>query len=139
MSAGADFAERFAAYWQAPSVEGLDEVLAPDVRLVAPMTPVTHSLADGKKVFAALLRALPDITGVVHSWGETEDGLLIEFTLTATAGGSRLAWDAVDKFVLRDDGLATVRINYFDSAALIREIALRPRAWSAFLRLRRGV
>ncbi|HEX2264864.1 MAG TPA: nuclear transport factor 2 family protein [Solirubrobacterales bacterium] len=134
MSAAADFAERFAAYWQAPTLEGLDDLLAPDVELVAPMTPTTHSLPAGKKVFARLLRLLPDLTGVVHLWGETEDGLLIEFTLSATAGGARLSWDAVDRFVLREDGLATVRVNYFDSAGLIREIATSPRAWPALVR-----
>jgi ketosteroid isomerase-like protein len=134
MSAAADFAERFAAYWQAPTLEGLDDLLAPDVELVAPMTPTTHSLPAGKKVFARLLRLLPDLTGVVHRWGETEDGLLIEFTLSATAGGARLSWDAVDRFVLREDGLATVRVNYFDSARLIREIATSPRAWPALVR-----
>jgi ketosteroid isomerase-like protein len=134
MSAAADFAERFAAYWQAPTLEGLDDLLAPDVELVAPMTPTTHTLPEGKKVFARLLRLLPDLTGVVHRWGETEDGLLIEFTLSATAGGARLSWDAVDRFVLREDGLATVRVNYFDSAGLIREIATSPRAWPALVR-----
>jgi hypothetical protein len=138
MSAAADFAQRFAAYWQAPSVDGLDEILAPDARLVAPMTPTTYTLVEGKEVFARLLRALPDLTAVVHRWGETEDGVLIEFTLSATAGGAPISWDAVDRFVLREDGLAAVRINYFDSAALIRKIALRPRAWPAFLRLRLG-
>lgn len=138
MSRAADFAERFAAYWQAPTVDGLDEILAPDVRLVAPLTPTTQTLAEGKEVFARLLRALPDLTAAVHRWGETEDGVLIEFTLSATAGGAPISWDAVDRFVLREDGLATVRINYFDSAALIRKIALRPRAWPAFLRLRSG-
>ncbi|HEX5984202.1 MAG TPA: nuclear transport factor 2 family protein [Solirubrobacterales bacterium] len=139
MSAAADFAERFAAYWQAPSVDGLDEILAPDVRLVAPMTPATHGLADGKKVMGALLQALPDITGVVHRWGETDDGLLIEFTLSATAGGKPLSWDAVDRFVLREDGLATERFNYFDSAVLVRTALLRLRTWPTFLRLRARV
>jgi hypothetical protein len=134
MSPAADFAERFAAYWRAPTVEGLDNLLAYDVRLVAPMTPTTEGLDAGKKVFARLLRMFPDLTGVVHRWGETEDGLLIEFTLSATAGGASLSWDAVDRFVLREDGLATVRVNYFDSAALIRRIALSPRAWPALLR-----
>lgn len=137
MSTAADFAERFAAYWQAPTVDGLDEILAPDARLVAPIAPTTHSLSEAKKVFATLLRALPDITGVVHRWGETEDGVLIEFTLSATAGRASFSWDAVDRFVLREDGLATERINYFDSAALIRKIVLRPRAWPALLRVRR--
>jgi ketosteroid isomerase-like protein len=134
VSAAADFAERFAAYWRAPSVEGLDDLLAEDVLLIAPMTPTTHSLSEGKKVFARLLRLLPDLTAVVHRWGETEDGLLIEFTLSATAAGAHLSWDAVDRFVLREDGLATVRVNYFDSAKLIRRLATSPRAWPVLFR-----
>lgn len=137
MSGAADFAERFAAYWREPSVEGLDDVLAPDVRLIAPMMRTTRTLAEGKEVFATLLEALPDLTGVVHRWGETEDGLLIEFTLSGTARGATLSWDAVDRFVLREDGLATERISYFDSGQLLRQVALRPRAWPMLLRLAR--
>ena len=134
MSLAADFADRFAAYWQAPSVEGLDAILAPDVKLVAPMTRTAQSLPEGKAVFARLLRLLPDLTAVVHRWGPTEDGLLIEFTLSATAGGTCFSWDAVDRFVLQEDGLATMRISYFDSAKLIRTILASPRAWLALLR-----
>jgi ketosteroid isomerase-like protein len=138
MSAAADFAERFAAYWRAPSVEGLDALLAPDVQLVAPMTPTTEGLDAGKQVFATLFRLIPDLTGVVHRWGPTEDGLLVEFTLSGTVGGAAVSWDAVDRFVLREDGLATVRVNYFDSARLIGTLARRPRAWPALLRSRLG-
>lgn len=134
MADPADFATRFAAYWQAPSVDGLDALLAPDVYLQAPMTPTTRDLEAGKRAFGKLLRAIPDLTGVVHRWGATEDGLLIEFTLSTSTGGTRLSWDAVDRIVLRDDGLATVRISYFDRGALIRAVASRPRAWPAFLR-----
>lgn len=139
MSVAADFVERFAAYWQAPSVDGLDELLDPEVELVAPMMPVTRDLAAGKAAFGRLLRLLPDLTGTVRRWGETEDGVLIEFTLSGTAGGARLSWDAVDRFVLRKDGLATVRVNYFDSAKLVRKVLMSPRAWPSFLRLRRKV
>lgn len=139
MSAAADFVDRFTAYWQAPSVDGLDGLLAPEVELVAPMIPVTRDLTAGKAAFGRLLRLLPDLTGTVSRWGETKDGVLIEFTLSGTAGGVRLCWEAVDRFVLRDDGLATVRVNYFDSAKLARSVLANPRAWPSFLRLRHGV
>jgi ketosteroid isomerase-like protein len=139
VSAAADFAERFAAYWQAPSVDGLDVLLAPDVELVAPLTRTTRGLAEGKVVFVTLLRLMPDLTGVIHRWGETEDGVLIEFTLSGTLAGTPLSWNAVDRFVLREDGLASVRVNYFDSARLIGKIAMSPRAWPGFLRLLRRV
>jgi hypothetical protein len=137
MGDAADFAARFAAYWQSPSPDGLDTLLAPDVLLQAPMTPTTRTLADGKRAFAALLRVVPDLEAVVRRWGPTEDGLLIEFTLSGTAAGKALSWDAVDRIVLREDGLATARISYFDSGPLLRTLALRPRAWPGFIRLRR--
>lgn len=136
MSAAADFVDRFTVYWQAPSVDGLDELLAPEVELVAPMIPVTRDLTAGKAAFARLLRLLPDLTGTVSRWGETKDGVLIEFTLSGTARGVRFSWEAVDRFVLRDDGLATTRVNYFDSAKLARKVLANPRAWPSFLRLR---
>ncbi|HYG96959.1 MAG TPA: nuclear transport factor 2 family protein [Solirubrobacterales bacterium] len=139
MNAAAGFAERFAFYWRAPSVEGLDDLLAPEVLLKAPMTPTTRTLADGKRAFATLLQLVPGLSGVVHRWGATEDGLLIEFTLSGTVSGVELSWDAVDRIVLREDGLATARISYFDSATLIRAAVSHPRTWPTFLRLRTRV
>jgi hypothetical protein len=136
VSDAAEFVERFAAYWRAPSTEGLEALLAADVRLVAPMTPTTHTLADGKRAFAAILELIPDLTAEVHSWGPIEDGVLIEFTLSGTAGGAPISWDAVDRIALREDGLASERISYFDSAPLVRAVARRPRAWPAFVRSR---
>ncbi|MGB7686169.1 MAG: nuclear transport factor 2 family protein, partial [Solirubrobacterales bacterium] len=115
MSDPAEFVDRFAAYWRAPSANGLDALLAPDVRLVAPMTPTTDTLADGKRAFASILELVPDLTAEVHRWGPTEDGVLIEFTLSGTAGGGPISWHAVDRMVLRQDGLATTRISYFDT------------------------
>ncbi|HZK15508.1 MAG TPA: nuclear transport factor 2 family protein, partial [Solirubrobacterales bacterium] len=79
--AAADFARRFAEFWEAPAPERLDAVLAPRVRLVAPMTPTTQTLEDGKRTFADLFELIPDLTGEVHRWGATDDGVLIEFTL----------------------------------------------------------
>jgi SnoaL-like domain len=132
----ADFARRFAEYWRAPTPEGLATVLAPQVRLVAPMTPVTHTLEEGQRAFAALFEAIGDLTAEVHRWGATEDGVLIEFTLSGVAGGKPISWTAVDRFVIGEDGLATERISYFDSAPVLLTAARRPRAWPAFLRSR---
>lgn len=133
-SAAAEFARRFAEYWKAPTPEGLATVLAPDVRLVGPMLPVTHTLAQGQRAFADLLELIPDLTAEVHRWGATEDGVLIEFTLSGNAGGGPISWTAVDRFVLGADGLATERVNYFDSAPVALTVARRPRAWPGFLR-----
>jgi hypothetical protein len=134
--AAADFAARFAAYWRTPTPEGLATVLADRVRLVAPMTPVTHTLAEGQREFAALFELIPDLRGEMHRWGATADGVLIEFTLRGTVGGKSISWSAVDRFVLGKDGLASERVSYFDSAPIALAAAGRPRAWPAFLRSR---
>ncbi|HEX6229948.1 MAG TPA: nuclear transport factor 2 family protein [Solirubrobacterales bacterium] len=134
--AAADFAHRFAEFWADPAPERLDTVLAERVRLVAPMTPTTHTLEEGRRSFARLFELIPDLRGEVHRWGATEDGVLIEFTLNGTAGGGPISWDAVDRFVLGEDGLASERISYFDSAPIALTAARRPRAWPALLRSR---
>jgi ketosteroid isomerase-like protein len=130
----ADFVRRFAEFWRAPTVERLDTVLAPDARLSAPMVPTTSGLEAGRQVFADLFELIPDLTAEVHSWGATEDGVLIEFTARGTAGGAPVSWRAVDRFVLNDDGLATVRLTYFDSLPLVLTVLRRPRAWPGFVR-----
>lgn len=135
-AAAADFAARFAEYWRAPTPAGLSLVLAERVRLVAPMTPVTETLADAQRVFADLFQLIPDLSGEVHRWGATADGVVIEFTLSGTVSAKPIAWHAVDRFVLGEDGLATERVNYFDSAPVALALAMRPRAWPTFLRSR---
>ena len=132
----ADFARRFGEYWSAPTPERLEKILAERVRLVAPMTPTTHTLDDGQRTFAQLLELIPDLTAEVHRWGATPDGVLIEFTLSGSAGGGPISWHAVDRFVIGEDGLATERISYFDSAPIAMTVARRPRVWPTFLRSR---
>jgi hypothetical protein len=136
----AHFAARFAEYWRAPTPARLSMVLTERVRLVAPMTPVTNTLAEGQRAFAGLFELIPDLTGEMHRWGATSDGVLIEFTLSGTAGGGPISWHAVDRFILGEDGLATERVSYFDSLPIALAAVRRPRAWPAFLRsrLRRG-
>jgi hypothetical protein len=136
LSDALDFVRRFEEFWRVPSPERLDTLLAERVRLVAPMTPTTETLADGKRAFAGLFQLIPDLTGEVHRWGTTADGVLIEFTLSGTGGGAPISWHAVDRIVLDADGLATERISYFDSLPLVLATARRPRAWPAFVRSR---
>ncbi len=114
----ADFVRRFVDYWSDPSAERLDMLLDERVRLVAPLTPTTEGLEEGRRAFGAVLDAIPDLTNEVRRWGATEDGVMIEFTLSGTVGGTSISWDLVDRFVLGDDGLATERVSYFDPAAL---------------------
>jgi hypothetical protein len=134
--AAADFVRRFAEYWRAPTPQRLDMLLAQRVRLVAPMTPLTHTLDEARRAFAGLFELIPDLTGDVHRWGATPDGVLIEFTLSGTGGGKPISWHAVDRLVLGEAGLATERISYFDSMPIVLTAATRPRIWPAFIRSR---
>ncbi len=136
MSDAADFVARFEAYWRAPTPQGLTKVLAPETRLVAPLTPTTHTREEGIRAFAALFELIDGMSAEVHRWGATADGVLIEFTVSGLAGGSPISWHAVDRFVIGADGLATERVSYFDSAPLALTLARRPRAWPPFLRAR---
>jgi SnoaL-like protein len=135
-AAAADFARRFADFWKWPNPERLDTVLAPDAHLVAPLVPTAHSLAEGQAAFEELFELMPDLTAEVHRWGATADGVIIEFTLSGTAGGRPISWSSVDRFTIGADGLATERVTYFDSAPLALALALArsPKAWPGFIR-----
>jgi hypothetical protein len=132
----ADFVRRFEEFWRAPLQGDLGTVLAERAHLVAPLARTVETLADGKRAFAELFELMPDLTATVHRWGATADGVLIEFTLSGTAGGRPIAWDVVDRFVVGEDGLATERVTYFDSMPVALKLAGRPRAWPGFLRTR---
>ena len=132
----ADFVDRFAEFWRAPAPRRLDDLLAPEVRLVAPLTPTTTGLDAGRSSFAALLELIPDLTAEVREWGPIPGGVLIEFTLSGTVSGVPLRWHAVDRIALRGDGLATERVSYFDSSPLLATALRHPRAWPRFPRSR---
>jgi hypothetical protein len=134
--AAADFARRFAEFWAAPAPDRLDTLLAERVLLVAPMTPTTHTLSAGERTFANLLRLLPDATAEVHEWGATEAGVLIHFTVGGSVSGVPISWRAVDRIAIGEDGLATERVSYFDTAPLLLAVLRHPRTWPAFARSR---
>jgi hypothetical protein len=126
MSDAAEFVARFIAYWRAPTPAGLEKVLAPRARLVAPLMATTETREEGIRAFAGLFELVENMSAEVHRWGATEDGVLIEFTVTGRAGGKPISWHAVDRFVVGEDGLATERVSYFDSAPLALTMAARP-------------
>jgi hypothetical protein len=134
----ADFVKRFAEFWRAPVPDRLDTLLAPNARLSAPMIPTTQGFEAGKQAFEDLFELIPDMTAEVHRWGATSDGVLIEFTVHGSAGGSPVSWESVDRFVLDENGLATERFTYFDSLPLVLTLARRPRVWPGFARSRMG-
>ena len=129
MDAAATFVEGFAKSWAAPTVESHSALWADDIVLVQPLMPKAVGRAACEEGFARLFRLIPDLHATVRRWSAPgPDVVFIEFTLAGTFGGRPIAWDAVDRFVLRD-GLAAERVSYFDSLPLAIEMALRPRGW----------
>ena len=70
---------------------------------------------------------ITDLTGEVRRWGQTDDGVLIELTLSGRLGGRPITLEAIDRLVIGEDGLATERISYFDPTPLVLTAARRPR------------
>src|SRR5687767_12788448 len=124
-----DFVERFAGWWSDPDPDRLHEILAPDVRLIQPIAPDTFTLPDGVEAFRRLFRFLPDLRGEVHDSASYGDVVFIHFTLSGTYGGRPISWDAVDRFVVGEDGLATERVSFFDSQPLALQMLMRPHGW----------
>ena len=129
-----EFVERFASWWSGPDPDRLGEILAPDVRLIQPIAPDTDTLADGVEAFRRLFRLLPDLRGTVHDSAVEGNVVYIHFTLCGTYGGRPISWDAVDRFVLGEDGLAVERVSFFDSQPLALQMLGRPRGWAQIAR-----
>jgi hypothetical protein len=128
----AAFARHFDAGWRAggPAERFLAHFLPvthPDVLLTQPLSPPARGHTGMRQQAEGLFAALPDLRAEVFRWGETPDGLLIEFSFSCTVGGRRLSWDACDRIELRD-GLLAARHSYFDPLPLVRALVTRPRA-----------
>jgi ketosteroid isomerase-like protein len=132
MDAAAEFVERFAASWAAPTVASHSALWHDDIVLIQPLMPKAVGRRACEEGFARLFALIPDLHATVHRWAAADpDVVFIEFMLAGTFGGRPIEWDAVDRFVLRD-GLALERVSYFDSMPLAIEMALRPRGWRQF-------
>ena len=80
-----------------------------------------------RELFGPLFKAIPDLTGTLRRWGQTDDGVFIELTLCGHLGNRQVEWTVVDRIIL-EDGKIRERRSYFDPAPLLRAVALRPRA-----------
>ncbi len=135
MRSAQEFVDAFERFWQSPSVDALDGLLTEDVVLRQPLAPTSRGLAAGKRAFAQIFTAVPDLHAVVDRWTATEDGVLIEFRLMGTVGGRPIEWPVIDRFVLRN-GMAVERRGYFDPTPLLRAFLTSPTSWARFLRSR---
>lgn len=129
MSAVAAWAEVFTEGWRAPAdadsfADFFEPHLDPEIRLLQPRIPTMVGREAFREQFARpAFTFIPDLHADVHRWSAAgdDDLLFVEFTLSGTAGGEPVAWDAIDRIALRD-GLATERRSYFDPGPLFEAL-----------------
>ncbi len=136
MSDAADFTRRFGEAWSAPSGERLSSLLTEDVHLVQPLMRTVRGRDSARRAFDELLALAPDLHSEVRRFGATEDGVLIEHTMTGTLGRRPYSWDVVDRLLL-EDGLARERIAHFDPLPVLGQLLRRPGRIPAALKLLR--
>lgn len=136
-SEAALFVHAFAAFWDRPTLPAFQALMHPEVRLVQPLAPPAHGLAEASAWFRNTQALLPDIRIAVERWSGTPDALFIEWTATATFGGRPVSWHAIDRFRL-DGGKVLERVAYFDSLPLVGTILSRPAGWPGMIRARLG-
>ena len=120
------FVARFTAGWaggRATLAAEMEGHVADDVLLTQPLLPPARGLAGFKDQFDRLFGALPDLTGTVHTWGPTADGVLIDMTFHGTLADRPFELPNCDRIVLRD-GLLAERHARFDPLPLFR-VAVR--------------
>ena len=128
-----EFVEFFAAGWElgARDAEGFfrhfGPRMHPDTALIQPIARPARGAGALRELFGPLFKAIPDLTGTLRRWGQTDDGVFIELSLRGHLGSRPVEWTVVDRIIL-EDGLIRERRSYFDPAPLLRAVALRPRA-----------
>ena len=128
-SRAAEFVEFFDRGWRAGAGEHFFEHflprIHPDVLLTQPLAPPVRGKEQFRPGFEPIFRAIPDLHGEVTSWGETEDGVLVELELRGHIGGRPVKWTTIDRIVL-EDGMIKERHARFDPTPLVVGMLLRP-------------
>ncbi len=133
--AAADLVRRFADAWGNPDVDRFVAMLAPDVRLLQPVTAPIVGREAARREFGRILRMLPDLRGTVDDWSAAGDTVLIAWRLRFTLGRGPYELRIADRIVARD-GSIVEREAYFDSLAFMLATLARPGAWLPYLRYR---
>ncbi len=133
--ANAELVRKFADAWAHPVLDHFMALLAPDVRLLQPVTPPIVGRDNARRDFGRLLKWLPDLRGTVDDWSASGDTILIAWRLRFTLGNAPFELRIADRLVARD-GLIAEREAYFDSLRFMLATIMRPAAWPGYLRYR---
>jgi ketosteroid isomerase-like protein len=122
LTAARDIVARFAARWNRPRAEDLEELMHEDTRNLIPPMKVPADRAGVIEHFRQVLTQLPDLRIEVERWAPTGDAVLVEWRATATVAGQALSWTGVDRFCVRGDRMYEANV-YWDTRGLTERIA----------------
>ena len=103
------FVARFTEGWAGGRdalARAMEGHVAKDVVLTQPLAPPAHGIRGFDAQFTRLFGLIPDLTGEVHRWEPTDDGVTIDMTFHGTLLGRPFELPNRDRIVLRDDLLA---------------------------------
>jgi len=130
----AAFVEQFRALWAAPSVEGLDALMHPDVCYTQPLLPAVIGRERTRRYWRRIFTLIPDLHLNIANWAVSADNAIyIEFQIKGTLGRTHLSLPAIDRYELDGAGRVRRRTLYCDSLPVARAL-LRPRGIAAVVR-----
>jgi ketosteroid isomerase-like protein len=114
------FVEQWSRIWRQHDGIGWPELVHEGGVLRNPLGDVPRDrLAEQ---MASLVRMIPDHHIAATRWGETADGVLIEWVMRGTLPGGPFEIHGVDRFTLRD-GRAVEGFAYFDPRPMLERMA----------------
>jgi len=122
LAAARDIVMRFAARWDHPRAEDLEDLMHPDTRNLIPPMKTAADRAGVIAHFKGVLQQLPDLRIAVERWAPTGDAVMIEWRASATVAGQGLSWTGVDRFCVRGDRMYEANV-YWDTRGLAERIA----------------
>ena len=130
------FLERWADVWRQPTPERINDLLAPDVRLVQPLDGELHGLEETLGMWRRLFRTIPDLRAQVLTSATSDRYVWIELRMYGTLEGKPVEWFVANRVELASDGRVSERIAYFDPLQLFGALLRNPRGLVRFLRVR---
>ena len=130
------FLERWADVWRQPTPERVNDLLAPEVRLVQPLDGELHGLEKTLGMWRRLFRTIPDLRAEVLTSATSDRYVWIELRMYGTLEGKPVEWFVANRVELAPDGRVSERIAYFDPLQLFGALLRNPRGLVRFLRVR---
>jgi ketosteroid isomerase-like protein len=108
------FVKHWVEIWNELNPDRFPELFHPEGTLFHPTMPRPITREEEPGYISGLKEAIPDLKLELTRWGETKDGVLVEWRITGTLADEPLEVVGADHFTLRGDK-AVEGVAYFDT------------------------